>query len=491
MAALDELSETAADGERKSHGARLDAATIGFALYWVWLWAVNRSPLTVLAHADGGGASLTHCISPIASVVVLLVASALCSTQRRFELVLLVSTLFGTLGMMVIGPMTIALPSVEASKTIHYAGNVLTGVGEGGCIFAWAAWLSSMPSNSQRIYELALSALIASLLYLICNYLEVGFFALLVTLLLPVSVLLFWSQRNCYEGLRKERAAQPRQAKLTLGRVYASLVVFGCAFGLILSISLLGERYLFINRASFGFAALFFLIAIVVSRRGSNSDIFALYKIAAPLTIIGYAFFPLNAFGNSPVFPSVVISVGWRLFDVTIILVILDIADRLMLLPLRTFGISRACVILGISIGRIVGFLLTGTQSLAPYQFIVISAVAVTALTVVNVVFLDFEGIERVRFYFDGKQKNDSDTAVEQVASPRTLEMVCHDVALRYGLSRREEEVLLLLARGRDAKYIENALFISNATVKTRRHNIYQKLDVHSRQELLNIIERT
>lgn len=67
----------------------------------------------------------------------------------------------------------------------------------------------------------------------------------------------------------------------------------------------------------------------------------------------------------------------------------------------------------------------------------------------------------------------------------------CQAVGERYKLSDRQQEVLFLMAQGRNAKYIESALVISLSTVQTHIRNIYRKLGVHSRQELLDLIEET
>lgn len=66
----------------------------------------------------------------------------------------------------------------------------------------------------------------------------------------------------------------------------------------------------------------------------------------------------------------------------------------------------------------------------------------------------------------------------------------CAQVARTYGLTPREGEILTLLARGRDAEYISGALGIAQNTVNAHRKNIYGKLGVHSRQELLTLVER-
>ena len=58
-----------------------------------------------------------------------------------------------------------------------------------------------------------------------------------------------------------------------------------------------------------------------------------------------------------------------------------------------------------------------------------------------------------------------------------------------YRLSPRETEVLHILLRGRDVKYIMDKFCISQSTAKTHVYNIYKKLGVHSRQDLLDFVE--
>jgi DNA-binding NarL/FixJ family response regulator len=65
----------------------------------------------------------------------------------------------------------------------------------------------------------------------------------------------------------------------------------------------------------------------------------------------------------------------------------------------------------------------------------------------------------------------------------------CEDFSQYYHLSPRERQILLLLARGRNAKYIEETLVVSNHTAKAHIYSIYRKVNVHSRQELLNTLE--
>ena len=57
-------------------------------------------------------------------------------------------------------------------------------------------------------------------------------------------------------------------------------------------------------------------------------------------------------------------------------------------------------------------------------------------------------------------------------------------------LSPRETEVFLLLARGRNRAHISEDLVIGEETVKSHIKNVYRKLDVHSQQELIDLVEQ-
>ena len=59
-------------------------------------------------------------------------------------------------------------------------------------------------------------------------------------------------------------------------------------------------------------------------------------------------------------------------------------------------------------------------------------------------------------------------------------------LAQQASLTKREQEVLVLLAQGVRADAIGNQLFISPNTVRTHVANIYRKLEIHTHQELLN-----
>lgn len=64
-------------------------------------------------------------------------------------------------------------------------------------------------------------------------------------------------------------------------------------------------------------------------------------------------------------------------------------------------------------------------------------------------------------------------------------------VTANHSLTQREQDVLLLLAKGRSVPFIAEELCISKSTVSTHVRHIYEKMGVHSKQELLNSFEQS
>ncbi len=69
------------------------------------------------------------------------------------------------------------------------------------------------------------------------------------------------------------------------------------------------------------------------------------------------------------------------------------------------------------------------------------------------------------------------------------LDRRCASLKKQYGLTDRETDMVRFISQGRTRSYISHTLFISENTVKSYWRNVYQKLDIHSKQELLDIMQ--
>lgn len=71
---------------------------------------------------------------------------------------------------------------------------------------------------------------------------------------------------------------------------------------------------------------------------------------------------------------------------------------------------------------------------------------------------------------------------------PADIMTYCQKLAQDSGLTPREAEILALIALGRSAKYIAEELVISYNTTRTHIRHVYEKLNIHSKQELIDLV---
>ena len=97
------------------------------------------------------------------------------------------------------------------------------------------------------------------------------------------------------------------------------------------------------------------------------------------------------------------------------------------------------------------------------------------------------DGMEAVAaqqsYLSQGANDSDTDGEVPDVATR------CLKVAELYKLSPRETEIFGYLGRGHGIVFIAETLVISESTVRTHVKNIYKKIGVSSREELLQLVD--
>lgn len=108
----------------------------------------------------------------------------------------------------------------------------------------------------------------------------------------------------------------------------------------------------------------------------------------------------------------------------------------------------------------------------------------------------EFDGDKGAMRHAEGRVRGESFAEVEASRKPDIvfIDTVSHrakHLAQQIGLSARELEVLEEFARGRSAASIAEKLFISPNTVKTHLRRIYEKAGIHSRRELLDMMEES
>lgn len=163
-------------------------------------------------------------------------------------------------------------------------------------------------------------------------------------------------------------------------------------------------------------------------------------------------------------------------FQVTMLVVAYQICIGYRLNPVLVFSLLRAVWAMAALAGIGLGHLITNAQTPAGLQTLTV-CIGLAVAFVFTFVFRDRDCVAVL-----------ARMPKQPAASPFRDKV--RSVAERFGLSERELEVMTLVAKGRSAARIAEDLSVTPATVNSHISHIYRKLGVHSRQELLDLVER-
>lgn len=211
-------------------------------------------------------------------------------------------------------------------------------------------------------------------------------------------------------------------------------------------------------------------------------DVARLCRLPLPVMLCGLLLVPAEGlFGD--VVSSYLVSIGYTLMSLSIGVLLYDMCKRtgVAILPLLAVNDAmQVFIVLGNYASRAVG-------ELAPSASSADAVVAVlTCLALVVSFFLLFSERELEARWgikvLGGEALDD-----EARRSDRLVER-CDELVRAYGLTPREEEVLRELARRRESAAIAQNLMIAPGTLKAHTRHIYEKMGIHSREELYDLL---
>lgn len=189
------------------------------------------------------------------------------------------------------------------------------------------------------------------------------------------------------------------------------------------------------------------------------------------------------------------IMTGFIFYFILTLIFIIDLCRTFDLDTTRTVGLNQALEYIMFAIGIIAGrFLWSRFENDALFPFVV-SFMAIFVLCAIALFLTNERPPWEAVFYKPSliadkhlamTNDDESDGTSEDAPNEADVLMLLSE---RYSLTPREIEVFTFLSKGRNAEFIQNALFISNHTVKTHIYNIYKKMDIHSLQDLLDILD--
>ena len=201
--------------------------------------------------------------------------------------------------------------------------------------------------------------------------------------------------------------------------------------------------------------------------------------------------------------PSFAVEFLASIFNLIIWCLLSYVSYRRAASPIAVFGLGYGCIAVGKWIGWNMGRTLFNMRESFSIEFVSL-ALAIVVLVFLAVVFnaRDFSAIfspeagsefglkDLAARLLHQRQRESGPRGAEEPAGgavrddARPWKTACAQLAQEASLSNRETQILEMLSRNMSAEQIASSLIISTNTVRTHTHNIYAKLDVHSRQEL-------
>lgn len=234
------------------------------------------------------------------------------------------------------------------------------------------------------------------------------------------------------------------------------------------------------NYAFFAILLVGVLFICLVLVLGKRFDTLFIYRLSLPLMVAGFVILTLFM-DRFTVMSITVITIGYEFFDVLFWALLVGVVRRGGRLPVLVFGWGVASTYLGMALGTMLSSVAVGPIMAGTMDISVLSLTCILVLVVLVVLVLP-EGTL-------SKASTLNRHRAARSASDDATRSRCAVVAKRYDLTPREQDVLVLLARGRTLGVVARELHIAEGTARTHMGHIYAKLDVHKQQELIDLVD--
>jgi DNA-binding CsgD family transcriptional regulator len=356
---------------------------------------------------------------------------------------------------------------------------VLTGTGSALLLMQWGRSFGSIPATTSSL-ESALGYLIAAIAYLVMGFLPFLTTAFVAAILPFCSSYALTRQQVRASGTE---ADHPGFSALRhdpfLPKLLAGTLLIGCIAGIT------GEVHVVSDPATpagnltwqFFFAAAFApLMILIINIFSKRHDFGFSYRPTLVLMVFGVVMIPFSV--QNAQMAGWLILIGYHCFDLLIWTLLADLSYRFHVSPILSFGLGRGALYLANGLGTFLGTFLRLQIGASP-SFVTLSKVSIV-ITLVLIITYSFILTEKDLISYKG---------VEKDGKPGAIMQSCNAIAALYSLSPREEDVMRLMVKGRSIARIQDELYMSKGTVNTHLHHIYQKLSIHTRQELLDLVE--
>lgn len=214
-------------------------------------------------------------------------------------------------------------------------------------------------------------------------------------------------------------------------------------------------------------------------------DIGAAYRMALPLSTGGFlllAFF-WNGGGG---FANSLVAMGWLIADVISWCIVSDAVYETRAPAFLLYGVCEGIVALASLSGVGVGFFFAETMGSDTVALMALALAAIYLSSTAIMFILKDRAIPALSQSMANIEAGEDGTP-KRIVEDR-VQATCNMLAEQARLTPREADILGCLAQGRNTQYMAERFCVSENTVKSHVRNVYRKLDVHSKQDVIDII---
>lgn len=229
---------------------------------------------------------------------------------------------------------------------------------------------------------------------------------------------------------------------------------------------------------AFGMTAGVVALALILVNTATERQARNCYHALVLMLVGGALLLPVTSIydGQTVYLPYALNDAAYSCFGMFMWVLLASVCARQPRTQLRTFALVRAGWALGPLLGILLGRAVLRLTPMGTEQLFGVSVLLVLAILLASGFVFSENDLVRALDIMPFERK-------------RRFQAKCQKVIDRYGLSEREGEIMVMLAKGRNLPYVQEQLYLSKSTISTHRQHIYQKLDIHSQQELINLVQ--
>lgn len=526
---------------------------VGFALYWCWMYlSFCNGAVFLYPDAENLAQPMLIAMSICFAVVLMCYGvllepvRSLFSTNAKRNRNRLLASIAATLGMLI---QIVAGVLPAAQLPLALVGALLIGFGAAVLVISYGVSFSVCDLPTIAVCT-AIALPFSAVFFEFMLYLDsvVHLAATIICLALPFAQLLCLRRcsANLVDKLEFKALTIPVRILPFAFHIFLPSLVFGVLIGMLRTwtvIAPLGGGFHVDTALAVLLACLFVFVALMLAmytqRQSDNFE----FRTLMPLAAVLLALLVIPDIGESPISTFLLFAV-YLILESCLWILQADVSQRYRISAFVVFGFGRAALALGVMVGYLISdagspgvSVVPGSPAFLAIAFVV-CALGVSLLpTHRELRHVLKRGQRCPGFISSGYERHvgdDADTMSDKIEAPAPVAAAvampaaasetadtgtaadvradaaperesandadnthkagrfkrkCAAIADCYLLSRREAEVLFLLAKGHNSTTIQENLFISEGTANTHMRNIYRKLDVHSQQDLMNMVE--